>query len=87
MSERIVCRCPYAECDGKIPVSKNIPAGFYDCICHAVRVRLSWATSANFKPVPFLSLATEAEIAAHEKEQKRLARKAKRAASKKEPPQ
>lgn len=34
--------CPHSRCDARIPVDTRDKPGVYLCLCHAIRMRLSW---------------------------------------------
>jgi hypothetical protein len=35
---------------------RNLPNGTYDCICHAIKLRVSWITTASSERVPMLAV-------------------------------
>jgi hypothetical protein len=53
--------CPVEKCDGAITVPADLPNGIYDCVCRHAKLRLSWATYANFERRPMLSLADDTD--------------------------
>lgn len=53
---KLQATCPHPECGAKIPVKVDLPAGEYQCKCHAVVVRLSWATYLEGGNRPHLTL-------------------------------
>jgi hypothetical protein len=56
VNEPIQKPCPHAKCDGTISVPRDLRSGTYDCVCHAIKLRLSWMTMASFERVPMLSV-------------------------------
>jgi hypothetical protein len=61
VNEPIQKPCPHAKCDGTIYVHRDMRNGTYDCVCHAIKLRVSWMTMASFERVPMLSVEPRGE--------------------------
>lgn len=57
MADRISRPCPADGCQGTVKVPDDLPAGVYQCPCHTVWLHLTWATMADYRRVPMLSVA------------------------------
>lgn len=52
--------CPHDDCRGEINVPRDLPAGVYDCVCKATKLRLSWDTYLTEGRKPRLSVDPKA---------------------------
>ena len=51
--------CPHPECQGKMFIPDDLPAGEYDCICKSLKVRVVWASYLSGERKPYLGIAKE----------------------------